>query len=222
MAVAAVASLHTAFYAMSEQFYAACDVTRSGNTLTLNNARVVMTRYSGEYTTNRIAGCFFIGNSSNYPSSLWNVTLNDNRHPSPATITYSIGSPSYSTSDSSLLIGVYVASTGASYDWTNFQGNSPLSLSVALPAPADYTYTNNWYLTSRTNTSLTYYWSTSDSCSQIRYGTSTSNYNQISVNSSSGTVTFNNLAIKAFHYINPSFFPFCYIIKLLFNTRCKS
>ena len=166
-------------------------VTRNGKVLTLNNASVVMTRYSSAYTTNRIAGCFFIGNSNNYVS--WNQTLNSSGHASPATITYSLGSPSYESSDSSLAIGVYLASTGASSNWGNFQGNSPLVLSTYLSAPVSCTNTNNWYLSSRTDTSLTYYWSTSDTCSYIRYGTSTSSYNQIYVNASSGYVTFSGL-----------------------------
>lgn len=60
-------------------------------------------------------------------------------------------------------------------------------------APA-YTSVSKWTITSKTETSITLSWQTAHTCSQIRYGTSTSSYTTANVNASSGSVTINNLS----------------------------
>ena len=56
-----------------------------------------------------------------------------------------------------------------------------------------YTSTTNLQLVSKTETSLTFFWSTANACSQIRYGTSTSSYTTANVNGSNGQFTISGL-----------------------------
>lgn len=108
--------------------------TRSGSVVTLPNAKVTMTRYSAGYTTNRIAGRAGIGGSTTNVKN--NVTLNSSGTESPATITFSLGSPTISTLGNSFSFYVALASTGKSGNWDNFQGNSPLEYSITISCPA--------------------------------------------------------------------------------------
>ena len=67
-------------------------VTRNGLTVTMNNARVEATRASSKYSTNRIAICAGIGGSTNNVKN--NGTISSSGNASPASINYSLGSPS--------------------------------------------------------------------------------------------------------------------------------
>lgn len=116
--------------------------TRSGGVVTLPNAKVVLTRYSTGWTSNRIAGRAGIGGSTTNVKN--NVTLNSYGTESPASITFNLGSPTVSTLGNSFSFYVALASTGKSGDWTNFQGNSPLEYSITISCPAGKpTFTTN-------------------------------------------------------------------------------
>ena len=74
--------------------------------------------------------------------------------------------------------------------WTSADNsNNPFVLDT-IPR---YTTVSTWSVTSRTETSITLSWKTADTCSQIRYGTSTSSYTTANVNGNSGTVTISGL-----------------------------
>lgn len=74
--------------------------------------------------------------------------------------------------------------------WTSADNsNNPFVLDT-IPR---YTTVSTWSVTSRTETSITLSWKTADTCSQIRYGTSTSSYTTANVNGNSGSVTISGL-----------------------------
>ena len=79
-------------------------ITRSGGTVTINNLKLNMTRQSSKYSTNRIAYCCAIGDTSNYIN--WNTQIKKSGVASDASYTISIGSPSYNTTSTSIYIGI--------------------------------------------------------------------------------------------------------------------
>lgn len=171
-------------------------VTRNGLNVTVNNLRVEMLRRSSKYSTNRIAGCAAIGYAENFVS--YNQTLNKSGSASPAKIIYEIGSPTYQTTGTSVYIGVWVASTGSSDKWSNFQGNSPLSLGTYLSCPGATTSINKFIVSKRNGftglTSVQVDWSTIDVCDYIWYSTDNGGtWVQVYVNSTWGTFNINGL-----------------------------
>lgn len=175
-------------------------VTRNGLNVTVNNARVVMTRYSSGYTTNRIAGRAGIGGSQTNIAS--NTTLNANGSHSPATITFSLGSPSVSTTGTSFAFYVAVASTGWSANWNNFIGNSPLVLSTTINCVGAYT-TVSQSLNNRTETSITMNWSATDTCDYVWYSTNNGgSWTAVGgVNATSGSYTISGLSANTTYNI---------------------
>lgn len=117
-------------------------VTRSGTTVTMNNAKVVMTRYSSGYTTNRLAiRAGYNGSETNLKN---NATINSSGTASAASYNISLGSPSLITVGTSFSFYVALASTGGSSSWNNFIGNSPIVLSTTISCPAaNPTFTSN-------------------------------------------------------------------------------
>lgn len=113
-------------------------VTRSGATVTINNIKMKMTRYSTSYTTNRIAYRASIGSAGNYFKN--NTQINPSGTGSASEYNLTLGSPTYDTNGTSVYLGVWVASTGWNTQWTNFQGNTPLGNSANLSVAAR-TYT---------------------------------------------------------------------------------
>ena len=86
-----------------------------------------------------------------------------------------------------------IAVSGSFSDPTGDLGSATASGNVVLTNIPRYTNVTSWTVTSKTETSVTLSWRTSDICSYIRYGTSTASYTEKSVNSNSGTVTITNL-----------------------------
>lgn len=74
--------------------------------------------------------------------------------------------------------------------WTSANNSSNPFVLDTIPR---YTTVSTWSVASKTETSITLNWKTADTCSQIRYGTSTSSYTTANVNSNSGTVTISGL-----------------------------
>ena len=74
--------------------------------------------------------------------------------------------------------------------WTSADNSSNPFVLDTIPR---YTTVSTWSVASKTETSITLNWKTADTCSQIRYGTSTSSYTTANVNSNSGTVTISGL-----------------------------
>lgn len=77
--------------------------------------------------------------------------------------------------------------------WVIGAGTTTNSVNFTLNNIPRYTSVTGWSVTSRTETSITLSWKTADTCSQIRYGTSTSSYTTANVNGNSGTVTISGL-----------------------------
>ena len=175
-------------------------VTRNGLTVTVNNARVVMTRYNSGYTTNRIAGRAGIGGSQTNIAS--NTTLSKSGKASPASITFSLGSPSVNTTGTSFAFYVAVASTGASKNWGNFIGNSPLVLSTSIGCVGAYTTVSQSY-NSKTETSITMNWSATDTCDYLWYSTNNGgSWTAVGgINASSGTYTISGLSANTTYNI---------------------
>lgn len=171
-------------------------VTRNGLNVTVNNLKVIMLRRSSKYSTNRIAGCAAIGYEENFVS--YNQTLNKSGSTSPAKITYEIGSPTYQTTGTSVYIAVWVASTGASDKWGNFQGNSPLSLGTYLSCPGATTSIDVFKVLKRPGfvglTSVQIDWSTANVCDYIWYTIDNgSTWTELYVNSYYGSFNVNGL-----------------------------
>lgn len=127
-------------------------ITRSGGTVTINNLKLNMTRQSSKYSTNRIAYCCAIGDTSNYIN--WNTQIKKSGGASAASYSLSLGSPSYNTTGTSIYIGIWVASTGASSDWTNFQHKVEHAFYPACPGAAPV-WSTQPSIASRTETSIT-------------------------------------------------------------------
>ena len=127
-------------------------ITRSGGTVTINNLKLNMTRQSSKYSTNRIAYCCAIGDTSNYIN--WNTQIKKSGVASAESYSLSLGSPSYSTTGTSIYIGIWVASTGASSDWTNFQHKVEHAFYPACPGAAPV-WSTGPSIASRTETSIT-------------------------------------------------------------------
>lgn len=176
--------------------------SRSGSTAYVNGARIYMERDGTKYTTNRLALKVGINGSSNNIKN--NATLSSSGTHSYASYNVSLGNLSYSTESTSFNVYVAIASTGRNTGWTNFQ-STPLEKSFSVTVPAATTSISNVYLSSRTSSSITSYWSSVDKCSKIRYGTSTSNYSEVTVNASSGTFTISGLSQNSNYtiYVQP-------------------
>lgn len=110
-------------------------VTRSGTTVTMNNARLYLYHddYGYRYTTNRLAYCAGIAGSGTNVAN--NVTFNERYTHSAGSYTLWLGSPSTTTTSTSFSFYVAIASTGGSYGWDNFM-TTPLEWSGSIDCPA--------------------------------------------------------------------------------------
>ena len=115
-------------------------ITRSGTTVTMNNAKLVLTRNVGSYgTENRVACCVGVGGSTNNVKNNATIRAYVAGSYSGSSMSISLGSPSISNHTStSFEIYVAVASTGWNSGWTNFQGESPIGGTYWPAAPAAY------------------------------------------------------------------------------------
>ena len=171
-------------------------ITRNGLKVTVNNLRVVMTSRTSKRTTNRIAGTAAIGYAENYVT--FNKTLHSSGSLSPMEITFDTGSPEYETTGTSVYIAVWVASTGASSNWNNFQGNSPLSLGTYLSCPGATTSINVFAVSKRSGfaglTSVQVDWMTDDVCDYVWYSIDNgNNWTSVYANSSYGSFDITGL-----------------------------
>lgn len=109
-------------------------ITRSGSSVTVNNARLYMyhndTGY--QYTTNRIAYRAGIGGSQTNIAN--NITINSYNTHSAGSYNLPLGSPSTTATTTSFNFYIAVASTGASSGWDNFQ-TTVLEWNGTLTAP---------------------------------------------------------------------------------------
>ena len=167
-------------------------ITRSGGTVTINNLKLNMTRQSSKYSTNRIAYCCAIGDTSNYIN--WNTQIKKSGTASAESYTKDLGSPSYNTTGTSIYIGIWVASTGASSEWTNFQHKVEHAFYPACPGAAPV-WSTQPSIASRTETSITinrgsasysptYYYKLSSSSSWSTFSGSTATISGLSANTS--------------------------------------
>ena len=142
------------------------NITRSGTKVTMNNARVVMTKTdTDKYTINRFAGCASINGTSIH----YNTTLKAYQTQSPNSITFTIGSPSTTTTGTSFNFYVAIASTGGSSSWGNFQA-TPLEWSGSISCPsANPTYITKPTITNIQETSLVINRGTTDISSKFYY-----------------------------------------------------
>ena len=85
-----------------------------------------------------------------------------------------------------------VSISGWTWDstWTSANNSSNPFVLDTIPR---YTTVSTWSVASRTETSIKLNWKTADTCSQIRYGTSTSSYTTANVNGNSGVVEITGL-----------------------------
>lgn len=115
-------------------------ITRSGTTVTMNNAKLVLTRNVGSYgTENRVACCVGVGGSTNNVKNNATIRAYVAGSYSGSSMSISLGSPSiYNHTSTSFEIYVAVASTGWNSGWTNFQGESPIGGTYRPAAPAAY------------------------------------------------------------------------------------
>lgn len=136
-------------------------ITRSGNNVKINNLKLYMNRYSGKYTTNRIAlKAGYNGSQTNIKN---NATINAWNTNSPASITVNLGSPEVATNDTGFNIYINIQSTGKSPNWGNFQSDGlvynnkissssltptapskPSSISIPGSAAPDQTISVSW------------------------------------------------------------------------------
>lgn len=132
-------------------------VTRSGTTVTMNNAKLVLVETVGTYgTVNRIACKVGVGGSKNNVKD--NATIHSAQADySSSTESIDLGNLSISNHTSTTFeIYVAVASTGWNTGWTNFQGGSPVEGTLYAEAPAAYpTFTTQPSATNEEETSVT-------------------------------------------------------------------
>lgn len=147
-------------------------VTRNGLTVTMNNARVEATRASSKYSTNRIAICAGIGGSTNNVKN--NGTISSSGNASPASINYSLGNPSVSTTGTSFNFYVAVASTGASSKWDNFIHK--IELNTTISCVGAYANITSFTVSKRDATSLTVNWGADVTCDALQYAINDGNW----------------------------------------------
>ena len=109
-------------------------VSRSGTTITLNNARLYFERIGSGWTSNRLATSGSIAGQINWS----NITLNPSGTQSPATMTYSLGTVNivdvpYTTS--TIGLEVQAKGTGASSLWSATSGTVQLNFTGTIAVP---------------------------------------------------------------------------------------
>ena len=175
-------------------------VTRSGTTVTMNNAKLVLTRNVGTYgTLNRIACKVGVGGSETNVKN--NATIHESQGDySSGTESISLGSPSIKNhTGTTFSIYVSLASTGWSDDWDNFQGGSPVSGTLYADCPAAYpTFTVQPSATNITETTLTLNPGVTDVTSKFYYKLST----QTTWTEISSATTITGLAAGTAYTIN--------------------
>lgn len=138
-------------------------ITRSGDVITVNNIVLTLTGHSAtRYTTNRIACCTAIGWSENFHQHNFTVKADQTKDPGPFTV--NLGSASYTTDSTQVYFGLWVASTGHSANWDNFQGGGPhyASTTLTVPAVSFWNDINAYYPDGSTQGALKFNLSTSD------------------------------------------------------------
>ena len=162
-----------------------CAVLSQNSSSNTSNVRIT-------FTVKRTGG-------STYWSSAKTVTI----HCDGQTATTTLSLPSNKTSNSCSVDfnnishnadGTKSISYDASIATGTSAGTITASGSTTLPTIPRYTSITSCYQSGGNETSVEIRWQTADNCSQIRYGTNTSNYTTINVSGNSGTIEITGLS----------------------------
>lgn len=180
------------------------DVTRSGDTVTVNNLTLTMTHDGTGWTTYRFAckGNIQGTTTTTYANNYTLKAYEPSKESNPETIKVNFGKVSVKTLDSKVKCYIEIASTKGSTSWKNFASTN-LEVNFDISCPPSYpVYTKAPFAVSYTETEVTLNRGTTDISSTFKYRELTEankNNNDGWTDMSATTVKISSLAANSSH-----------------------